>query len=89
MNSQTARVLIDHELSATALIETDETLTKHSARLKFDQQAYVLNVKITSGTETETLIHKRLTSLPEVEALLGSETVFILSDFKAPPSASA
>src|SRR5690606_3132422 len=89
LNSQTARVLIDHELSATALIETDETLTKHSARLKFDQQAYVLNVKITSGTETETLIHKRLTSLPEVEAWLSSETVFILSDFKAPPSASA
>lgn len=89
LNSQTTRTLIDRELSATALIEAGETLTKHSARLKFDQQAYVLNVKVTSGTETETLIHKRLASLSEVEALLSSETVFILSDFKAPPSASA
>jgi hypothetical protein len=87
LNSQTTRTLIDRELSATALIEAGETLTKHSARLKFDQQAYVLNVKITYGTET--LIHKRLASLSEVEALLSSETVFILSDFKAPPSASA
>lgn len=89
LNSQTTQTLIDCELSATALIEAGETLTKHSARLKFDQQAYVLNVKITSGTETETLIHKRLASLSEVEAFLSSETVFILSDFKVYPAMSA
>ncbi|MFL9813801.1 hypothetical protein D7241_11145 [Stutzerimonas sp. VN223-3] len=88
LNSQTTRTLIDHELSATALIETGKTLTKHSARLKFDQQAYVLDVKITSGTEMERLIHKRLASLSEVEAVLHSETVFILSDFRISPSAS-
>jgi len=71
------------------LIETGKTLTRHSARLQFDQQAYVLNVKITSGTETERLIHKRLASLSEVEAFLSSETVFILSDLKVSPAASA
>ncbi|MBA1185545.1 hypothetical protein [Stutzerimonas nitrititolerans] len=89
LNSQTTRTLFDHELSATALIETGKTLTRHSARLQFDQQAYVLNVKITSGTETERLIHKRLASLSEVEAFLSSETVFILSDLKVSPAASA
>lgn len=88
LNSQTARALLDHELSATALIETDKTLIKHLARLEFDKQAYVLDVKITSGTEMERLIHKRLVSLSEVEAFLSSETVFILSDFKVSPSAS-
>ena len=89
LNSQANQTLIDHELSATALIETGKTLIEHSARLKFDQKAYVLDVKITSGTETERLIHKKLTSLSEVEVFLSSETVFILSDFKVSPSASA
>src|SRR5690606_27962402 len=88
LNSQTTLALIDHELSATALVETDETLTKHSARLKFDQQAYVLDVKISSSTSTARLIHERLATLPDVEAFLSSETIFILSDFKAFPSAS-
>jgi len=88
LNSQTTLALIDHELSATALVDMDETLTKHSARLKFDQQAYVLDVKVTSSTTKEKLIHARLATLPEVEAFLSNETIFILSDFKASPSAS-
>lgn len=88
LNSQTTSALVDHELSATALVETDGTFTKHSARLKFDQQAYVLEIKVTSSTTMEKLIHKRLATLPEVEALLSSETIFNLSDFRASPSAS-
>jgi len=88
LNSQTTLALIDHELSATALVDMDETLTKHSARLKFDQEAYVLDVKVTSSTTKEKLIHARLATLPEVEAFLSNETIFILSDFKASPSAS-
>lgn len=88
LGSQTTLALIDHELSATALVETEGGLTKHSARLKFDQQAYALVVKITSSTTTEKLIHEKLSTLAEVEAFLVSETIFILSDFKVPPSAS-
>lgn len=88
LDSQTTSALVDYELSATALVETDGTLTKHSARLKFDQQAYVLDVKVTVSTTAVKLIHERLATLPEVEAFLSSETIFILSDFKATTPAS-
>jgi hypothetical protein len=82
LNEQTVDRLVSQVLSATAIVETGDISTTHSAELKLERNVYVLAINIFAGSAPSRVIHEEFLSLFEAEQFLISETVFVLSDFK-------